>query len=128
MPKNKSQAQEEEETQPLMSTPYRSTQAIGKGAIDQIKLQLDAKWEGVLAVPKTHKMPCIIPKGKGMVMVSDTSDSKEYTLVLLRKLDSPDSEEEAVTPLDTSQEPLGRSEEMFVESEEHTVTTVDLFV
>ena len=57
-----------------MSTPYRSTQAIGKGVIDQIKPQLDAKWEGVLDVPKTHKMHCIISKGKGMVMVSDTSD------------------------------------------------------
>ena len=64
-----------------MATPYRSIQAIGKGDIDQIEPQLDAKWEGVLAVPKTHKMQCIIPKGKGMVMVLDTSDSKEYTIV-----------------------------------------------
>ena len=39
-----------------------------------------------------------------MVMVSDTSDSKEYTIVPLRKPDSTDSEEEAVTPLDKSQE------------------------
>ena len=59
-------------------------QFIAKGDIDQIKPQLDAKWEGVLAVPKTHKMHCIIPKGKGMAMVSDTSDSKEYTIVPLR--------------------------------------------
>ena len=95
-----------------MSTPYRSTQAIGKGVIDQIKPQLDAKWEDVLAVPKTHKMHCIIPKGKGMVMVSDSSDSKEYTIAPLRKPDSPDSEEEAVTPLYKSQEPLDRSEEL----------------
>ena len=77
-------------------------------------------------MPKTHKMHCIIPKGKGMVM--DTSDSKEYTIVPLRKPDSPDSEEEAVTPLDKSQEPLDGSEEPFVESEEHTITTVDLCV
>ena len=49
---------------------------IAKGDIDPIKPQLDAKWEDVLAVPKAHKMHCIIPKGKGMVMVSDTSDSK----------------------------------------------------
>ena len=101
---------------------------IAKGDIDQIKPQLDAKWEGVLAVPKTHKMHCIIPKGKGMVMVSDTSDSKEHTIVPLRKPDSTDSEEEAVTPLDKSQEPLDRSEEPFVESEEHIITTVDLCV
>ena len=33
----KSQAQEGEASQPLMSTPYRSTQVIGKGDIDQIK-------------------------------------------------------------------------------------------
>ena len=71
---------------------------------------------------------CIIPKGKGMVMVSDTSDSKEYTIVPLRKPDSTDSEEEAVTPLDKSQEPLDWSEETFIESEEHTITTVDLCV
>ena len=63
-----------------------------------------------------------------MVMVLDTSDSKEYTLVPLRKPDSPDSEKEAITPLEKSQEPLGKSEELFVESEEHTVTTVDLCV
>ena len=126
--KKKSQAQEGEESQPLMSTPYRSTQAIGKVDIYQIKPQLDAKWEGVLPVPKTHKMHCIIPKEKGMVMVSDTSDSKEYTIVPLRKPDSPDSEEEAVTPLDKSQESLDGSEEPFVESEEHTITTVDLCV
>ena len=63
-----------------------------------------------------------------MVMVSDISDSKEYTVVPLRKPDSPDSEEEAVTPLDKSQEPLDGSEELFVESEEHTITTVDLCV
>ena len=60
-------------------------QFIAEGDIDQIKPQLDAKWEDVLAVPKTHKMHCIILKGKGMVMVSDTSDSKEYTIVSLRK-------------------------------------------
>ena len=30
-------------------------QFIAKGDIDQIKPQLDAKWEGVLAVPKTQK-------------------------------------------------------------------------
>ena len=100
--KKKSQAHEGEESQPLMSTPYRSTRAIGKGEINQIKPQFDAKWEDVLAVPKTHTMHCIIPQGKVMVMVSDTSDSKEYTIVPLWKPDSPDSEEEAVTPLDKS--------------------------
>ena len=109
-------------------SPKIHLQFIAKADIDQIKPQLNAKWEGVLAVPKTHKMHCIIPKGKGMVMVSDTSDSKEYTIVPLRKLDSPDSEEEAVTPLDKSQEPLDGSEDLFVESEEHTITTVDLCV
>ena len=60
--------------------PKIHVQFIAKGDIDQIKPQLDAKWEGVLAVPKTHKMLCIIPKGKGIVMVSDTFDSKEYTI------------------------------------------------
>ena len=103
-------------------------QLIAKGDIDQIKTQLDAKWEDVLAVPKTHKMHCIIPKGKVMVMVPDTSDSKEYTIVPLRKPDSTDSAEEAVTPLDKSQEPLGRSEEPFVESEEPFVESEEPFV
>ena len=63
-----------------------------------------------------------------MVMVSDTSDSKRIYHIPLRKPDSPDSEEEAVTPFDKSQEPLDGSEEPFVESEEHTITTVDLCV
>ena len=82
--------------------PKTHLQFIAKGDIDQIKpQQLDAKWEDVLAVPKTHKMHCIIPKGKGMVVVSDTYDSKIYTIVPLRKSDSPDSEEEAVTPLES---------------------------
>ena len=99
----------------------------GKVCIDQIKPQLDAKWEGVLAVPKTHKILCIIPKGKGMVMVSDNSFKRIYYSPL-RKPDSPDSEEEAVTPLDLSQESLDWSEEPFVESEEHTITTVALCV
>ena len=103
-------------------------QFIAKGDIDPIKPQLDAKWEGVLAVPKTHKMHCIILKGKGMVMVSDTSKSKEYTIVPLRKPDSPDSEEEAVTPLDMSQEPLDGSEELFVESEEHTISQSPVWI
>ena len=79
-------------------------------------------------MPKTHKMHCIIPKVKGMVMVSDTSDSKEYTIVSIRKPDNPDSEEEAVTPLDKSQEPMDGSEEPFIESEDYTITTVDLCV
>ena len=83
MPK-KTQAQEGEASQPLMSTPYRSTQAIGKGVIDQIKPQLDAKWESVVAVPKTHKMHCIIPKGKGMVMVSDTYSPFKETILYAR--------------------------------------------
>ena len=39
-------------------------QFIAKGVIDQIKPQLDAKWEGVLAVPKTHKCTASIQKGK----------------------------------------------------------------
>ena len=108
--------------------PKIHVQFVAKGYIDQIKPQLDAKWEDVLAVPKTHKMHCTISKGKGMVMVSDTSDSKEYTIVPLRKPDSLDSEEEAVAPLDKLQEPLEGSEELFIESEEHTITTVDLCV
>ena len=108
--------------------PEIHVQFIAKEDIDQIMPQLDAKWEGVLAVPKTHKMYFIIPNGNGMVMVSDTSDSKEYTIVPLRKPDSPESEEEAVTPLDKSQESLDGSEELFIVSDEHTITTVDLCV
>ena len=54
-------------------------------------------------------------------MVSETPGSKEYTTVPLRKPDSPDSEEETVILLD-------KSEELFDESEEHTIITVDLCV
>ena len=78
-------------------------QFIAKEIIDQIKPQLDAQWEGVLAVPKTHKMHCIIPKGKDTVMVSDISDLKEYTIVPFRKPDMSCEEEETVSLLDISQ-------------------------
>ena len=60
-----------------LRNPKILVQLIAKRDINHIKPQLDAKWEGVLAVPKTHKMYCIIPKGKGMVIVSDTSHSKK---------------------------------------------------
>ena len=65
--KKKSQAQEGEASQLLMSTPYRSSQAIGKGDIYQIKPQLDAKWEGVLVCwlcPRHIKCTASFRKGK----------------------------------------------------------------
>ena len=44
--------------------PIIHLQFIAKGDIDQLKPQLDAKWEGVLAVPKTHKCTASFRKGK----------------------------------------------------------------
>ena len=90
--------------------PKIHVQFIAQEVIDQIKPQLDAQWEGVLSVPKTYEMHCIIPKGKDTVMVSDISDSKEYTIVPIRKHDMSCEEEETVSSLDISQQTLDESE------------------
>lgn len=61
--------------------------------IIQVKVQeLDAFWKGILAVPKTHQMHCIIPHGPDKVMVGKTSDAREFFLVPIRHSDDSKSE------------------------------------
>ena len=71
---------------------------IAKEDIAILKQRLDDHWEGVLPVPQTHKRHCFIPKGRDKVLVADTSDSMEFTMVSIRKSmnssDLEDTEEE----------------------------------
>ena len=45
--------------------------------IDQQSAFLDAKWEGVMAVPQTHRVHCIQASGADEVKVADTSSEIE---------------------------------------------------
>ena len=50
---------------------------IAKSVIDQQSAFLDAIWEGVMAVPKTHRVHCIQASGADEVKVADTSNEIE---------------------------------------------------
>ena len=50
---------------------------IAKSVIDQQSSFLDAIWEGVMAVPKTHRVHCIQASGADEVKVADTSNEIE---------------------------------------------------
>ena len=67
---------------------------IPKADIETLEPQLNVMWEDVVAVPKTHQMHCFIPSGRNRVMVADTSDSTEFTIVPIRKASDSDSDEE----------------------------------
>ena len=73
---------------------------IPKSSIDKMNAFLDARWEGVVAVPRTHKMHCFIPHGKDTLMVADTSDATEFKVVSIRKVVATisESEEEEESP------------------------------
>ena len=45
-------------------------------------------------MPKTQQMHCVIAKGHNKVMVAETSDASEFSVVSIRDVDSSDSEEE----------------------------------
>ena len=45
---------------------------VSKSEIDQQFAFLDAKWEGVMAVPQTHRVHCIQASGADQVKVADT--------------------------------------------------------
>ena len=44
---------------------------VAKIEIDQQFAFLDAKWEGVMAVPQTHRVHCIIASGADQVKLAD---------------------------------------------------------
>ena len=50
---------------------------VAKSEIDQQFAFLDAKWEGVMAVPQTHRVHCIQVSGADQVKVADTSNENE---------------------------------------------------
>ena len=41
---------------------------------------LDRKWEGVKAVPQTHKMHCFTPVSSHQIMVAETSDASVFAI------------------------------------------------
>ena len=61
---------------------------IPKTYIEQLESFLEAKWENVLTVPKTHQRHYFAADGSDIMMVADTSDSTEFTVVRIRKVSS----------------------------------------
>lgn len=61
---------------------------ISKTSIEQMCAFLDAKWEGVRAVPQTHKMHCYFAISHTQLRVAETSDSSEFKVATIRKSDS----------------------------------------
>ena len=60
---------------------------VAKSEIDQHFAFLDAKWEGVMAVPQTHRVHCIQASGADQVKVADTSNEidKCFRICRIRK-------------------------------------------
>ena len=56
-----------------------------KDSIDAMNSFLDTKWEGVKAVPQTHKMHCFIPISSDEIMVAETSDTTQFKVAIIRK-------------------------------------------
>lgn len=68
---------------------------ISKDVIEAQNETLDAHWEGVLAVPQTQQKHCFKPLGKSKLMVADTSDSMNFSIVSIRPHeDEPSVEDE----------------------------------
>ena len=49
---------------------------VAKSKVDEVKSFLDVRWEGVRAVPQTHKMHCFIQKGRDNVTLLTPKSSK----------------------------------------------------
>ena len=58
---------------------------ITKDSIDAMNSFLDTKWEGLKAVPQTHKMHCFIPISSGEILVAETSDTTQFKVAIIRK-------------------------------------------
>ena len=58
---------------------------VSKSSIEDMFSFLDAKWEGVKAVPQTHKMPCYYPISSSQLMVAETSDATDFKVVSMYK-------------------------------------------
>lgn len=53
--------------------PNIQVEFVAKSEIDKQSAFLDAKWEGVMVVPPTHRVHCIQASGVDEVKVADTS-------------------------------------------------------
>ena len=64
---------------------------ISNEQIDQQTAFLDAKWEGVMAVPQTHKIHCIKALGADEVRVADISSEIDecFRVCLIRRTVTP---------------------------------------
>ena len=58
---------------------------VSKSSIEDMHSFLDVKWEGVKAVPQTHKMHCYYPISSSQLMVAETSDATEFKVVSIYK-------------------------------------------
>ena len=58
---------------------------VSKSTIESMHLFLDMKWEGVKAVPQTHRMHCYYPISSSQLMVAETSDAAEFKVVSIFK-------------------------------------------
>jgi hypothetical protein len=58
---------------------------VPKSIIEDMNSFLDTKWEGVKAVPQTHKMHCYYPVSSSQLMVAETSDATEFKVVSIYK-------------------------------------------
>ncbi len=77
---------------------------ISKADIEALETQLNEQWENVIPVPKTHQLHCFIPNGEETLKVSEISDSKEFTVVRIRKRStSSESSDEAGIPNDNEE-------------------------
>ena len=96
-------------------------QFITKDSIDAMNSFLDTKWEGVKAVPQTHKMHCFIPKSSDEIMVAETSDTTQFKVAIIRKLSDTGSPSE--TEVQSEEEVA--SEETSIDLGQWVVVTYD---
>ena len=73
--------------------PNVQVEFVSKSEIDQQSPFLDAKWEGVMAVPQTHRVHCIQAIGADEVKVADASNEIEerFRACRIRNTTSPDN-------------------------------------
>ena len=94
---------------------------VSKSSIEDLSSFLDVKWEGVRAVPQTHKLHCFYPISSSQLMVAQTSDSAQFNVVSILKSKTPsgstpcnsDSESES-EQLEEAQSTEGSVEEIEV--------------
>ena len=51
---------------------------VSESSIKDMYSFLEAKWEGVKALPQTHKIHCYYPISSSQLMVAESSDATEF--------------------------------------------------